>query len=96
MARLQGAFRNLTDNDAATFFGTPRCTDVPWMMLIGMVAAQELDEFGAQAPYEPLGIGSGGKFTVARPGYLYAFANDAWSFYDNNRGSVELTVSRLS
>jgi len=29
-----------------------------------------------------------------RPGYLYAFANDAWD-YDNDRGSVQLTVTRL-
>ena len=30
-----------------------------------------------------------------RPGYLYAFANDAWGLYDNDRGSVQLTVTRL-
>jgi hypothetical protein len=24
-----------------------------------------------------------------------SFANDAWSFYDNNRGSVTLTITRL-
>lgn len=26
--------------------------------------------------------------------YFYAYANDAWNFYENNRGSVRLTVSR--
>jgi len=28
--------------------------------------------------------------------FLYGFANDAWHFYDNNRGSVRLTVRRRS
>jgi hypothetical protein len=27
-------------------------------------------------------------------GYLYAFANDAWQAYDENAGSVRLTVRR--
>ena len=31
---------------------------------------------------------------VHAPGYLYAFANDAWGMYGNNRGSVRLTVRR--
>jgi hypothetical protein len=33
---------------------------------------------------------------VTKSGYLYAFANDAWGFYGNNRGSVQLTVTRMS
>ena len=34
--------------------------------------------------------------TVAKPGYLYAFANDSWHFYDNNRGSVRMVVERTA
>jgi hypothetical protein len=30
-----------------------------------------------------------------RDGYLYAYANDVWSFYFNNHGSVSLTITRL-
>lgn len=29
------------------------------------------------------------------PGYLYCFANDAWSFYENNKGYIELTITRV-
>jgi hypothetical protein len=29
---------------------------------------------------------------VARPGYLYGFANDAWGFSRNNSGTVRLTL----
>jgi hypothetical protein len=31
---------------------------------------------------------------VERPGYLWAYANDAWGAYGNNCGQVTLTVSR--
>ena len=32
---------------------------------------------------------------VERPGYLWAYANDAWGSYGNNDGGVTLTVSRV-
>ena len=38
-------------------------------------------------------IGAGKKLTLTRPGYLYAYANDAWDFYGNNSGSLQLTVT---
>jgi hypothetical protein len=72
------------------------------MSLIGVVAAVDFDDLGAQRAYEPIPIGAGARVQVARPGYLYAYAyayayaNDAWAFYDNNKGSVSLTVARLS
>ena len=93
---LQERFRDFTGNHAATFFGAPRCVENSWMELIGVVAAENLGENGVQEPYEFFPIGSGCELRVDRPGYLYAFANDAWAFYDDNRGSVELTVRRVS
>jgi hypothetical protein len=41
-----------------------------------------------------ISIGTGCEYKPKRSGYLYAYANDAWSFYSNNRGSVQLTVTR--
>ena len=38
---------------------------------------------------------AGTRHDVAQPGYLYAFANDAWGFYRNNSGTVRLTVTRM-
>jgi hypothetical protein len=32
---------------------------------------------------------------VHRPGYLHAYPNDAYGFYGNNDGEVELTVTRV-
>jgi hypothetical protein len=92
---LQEHFRQLSSNEAAKFFGAPRVPGAPWMALIGVVTATDLDEDGTQRPYRPFVIGQECEQQVHRPGYLYAYANDAWSFYDNNRGSVTLKITRL-
>ena len=59
----QKRFRQLSGNEAATFFGTPRADAAPWMALIAVVAATELDANGAQKPYRPLVIGQASKQT---------------------------------
>lgn len=92
---LQDRFRDLSGNEAADFLGAPRATDAPWMALIGVIAAADVDDDGAQQPYQPLFIGPGCEHRVQRPGYFYAYANDAWGFYTNNKGSVTLTITRL-
>lgn len=37
-------------------------------------------------------IGKSGEFVAGRDGRLYLFANDAWLFYANNKGSIQATV----
>jgi hypothetical protein len=39
-------------------------------------------------------IGAETTAEVHRPGYLYAFPNDAWGFYGNNGGAVHLRITR--
>ncbi|HET9256389.1 MAG TPA: DUF2235 domain-containing protein [Pseudonocardiaceae bacterium] len=92
----QERFRQLSRNDAAAFFGAARVTGAPWMALIGVIAARDEASDDAQRPYRPFVIGKQCQQKVLRPGYFYAFANDAWSFYSNNKGSVTLFVKRLS
>lgn len=74
---LQERFRQLSGNQAATFFGAPRATGAPWVALIGVIAATEVDDDGAQQPYQPFMIGQAFEQWVQRPGYFYAYANDA-------------------
>jgi hypothetical protein len=101
-------FRRLSRNPNANFILTRREDDLPWMSLVGVVANgtyerknvlnkensklndKELDR------HDRIAIGKGTRYQVKphRSGYLYAFANDAWDFYGNNNGSVELTVKR--
>ncbi|MDO7836580.1 hypothetical protein Q4610_16155 [Sphingobium sp. HBC34] len=37
-------------------------------------------------------IGSAGAFIADRDGRLYLFANDAWLFYFNNKGSIRASI----
>ena len=95
------AFRRLSRNRNAEFFGTRRIEGSPWFCLIGAIANDGLygesnpHGDGSPSPHQHLPIGIG-PLTVAikKPGYLFAFANDAWQFYGNNRGSVRLKVRR--
>jgi hypothetical protein len=63
------------------------------------MAANQADVDGSgTAPLgELLRIGAGVEgLGPSHSGYLYCFANDAWRFYGNNRGSVRRPVTRLS
>jgi len=55
-----------------------------------------LSDGALQWMIERIAIGAGTDHQVCRGGYLYAFANDAWGFYSNNRGSVRLTITRTA
>ncbi|RRO18629.1 DUF2235 domain-containing protein [Saccharopolyspora rhizosphaerae] len=100
---LETGIRAATGNDQARVFGTRRvCTDdngdaIAWMCLVGVIADGELDaRTELPQPHTTFRIGDGvQEFEVFRPGYLYAFANDAWGSYSNNVGSVQLAVRRL-
>jgi hypothetical protein len=87
-------FQRVTRNPRANFLLTRRDEGMPWMSLIGVVANDAIPLEGAQALHQRIAIGAGTNHRICRSGYLYAFANDAWSFYDNNRGSVQLEVTR--
>jgi len=88
-------FRGVGRNGAAEFYGARREEKLPWMSLVG-VLANETPEGAPEPPrpHERIAIGAAVEHDVDRPGYLYAFANDAWGFYRNNSGSVRLTVTR--
>jgi hypothetical protein len=90
--RAEDLFKKLTGNKAADFYGTRRHDDIPWMCLVGCIANGEVDANGKWIPHEAFRIGTGTVYTPKKSGYLYAYANDAWRFYGNNRGHVEMNV----
>jgi hypothetical protein len=98
--KLEAAFRLITKNPAADFWGTRRVEKMPWFSLVGCIANDgpttdiSMLNDGSPSAHQVFLIGDGCELKVEEPGYLFAFANDAWSFYDNNRGSVNLTVQR--
>lgn len=86
--------RRMTGNQAANFLFTRRAEDLPWMSLVGVVANDAKTVGDGPKMHERIAIGTGVAHQVCRDGYFYAFANDAWGFYGNNRGTVRLTVTR--
>lgn len=89
-------FRRVTGNQAANFLFTRREEDLPWMSLVGVVANDAKTVGDGPNVHERIAIGTGVDHPVCRDGYFYAFANDAWGFYGNNRGTVRLTVTRTA
>ena len=100
LGEAEGLFKKLTGKTQADFLMTKRHERiggqrVPWFCLVGAVASGSgADEDGKLVPHEAFVIGNGCTYTPETSGYLYAYANDAWNFYSNNRGSVRLVVRR--
>ncbi len=103
MGYFEGVFSRLTHNEQADFYGSRRIEDAPWFALIAQIAngEQPLAD-GTPAPHETIALDyekivgkDGCEYRVQHSGYLYGFANDAWHFYGNNRGSVTLIVERI-
>jgi uncharacterized protein (DUF2235 family) len=96
LGKAEQLVQSMTKNTEADFWYTKRLEDESWFALIGMIANGAIE---SPKPHvrlnEVFRIGSGRTWTPAGDGYLYCFANDAWHTYDNNKGSVRLTVTRL-
>ena len=96
LGKLEKIYKKITGNTEADLRGTKRIEDAPWFALMGVVANGGFSlPDGSFAPHEQIVIGEGIRdYSPKRPGYLWCFANDAWHFYNNNHGSVTLTVTR--
>ncbi|MBT8075251.1 MAG: DUF2235 domain-containing protein, partial [Gammaproteobacteria bacterium] len=94
--KIEETFKWLTGNESADFKATKRVEEIPWFCLVGAIAnSGNPAEDGTPIPSEIFRIGKERKYTPLESGYLYCFANDAWNFYDNNRGSVSLITKCL-
>ncbi len=95
--KLEGGWKKLTSNEEADFRGSKRREEFDWFCLVGVVANggnPTID--GPAETHEFFEIGEGRDYKPAKSGYLYCFANDAWGFYGNNKGSVTLKIERLA
>lgn len=90
-------YRRLVGDPDALIVGARREPDLRWLSLVATVADEERDERGRLVHrHQRLAIGRGGSWRIEHPGYLYAFANDAWDSYGANAGSVRLQVTRTA
>ena len=95
IGQAESLFKYFTKNESADFIMTRRHEGFPWFCLVGAVAnGTGVDPDGKPIPHETWAIGDGGPRTPGKSGYFYAYANDAWRFYGNNKGRVRLTVTR--
>ncbi|MEJ2375869.1 MAG: hypothetical protein P8Y53_06600 [Pseudolabrys sp.] len=93
LGEAETLFKNTIDREADFWF-TRRDEQASWFVLIGFVASDVGEDAKTLASGEIFLIGESKKVTLKLGGYLYCFANDAWQTYGNNRGSVQLTVTR--
>ncbi len=63
---------------------------------MGFVANDFGEDAKTLAHGETFMIGEKATLKPKLGGYLYCYANDAWQAYGNNRGSVNLTVTRTA
>ena len=94
LGQAEKLYRTLSHNKQADFWWTKRVEGYDWFALVGVIAnGVGTDANGDPIPRETFLIGSGiPSYSPKVSGYLYCFANDAWQTYDNNRGSVHLTI----
>ena len=97
---LETAWKKITGNKQVDFWWTRREEDMEWFCLVGLVANDvppprtDEDQKIDRLPHEVFKIGTGITFTPKGSGYLYCYANDVWHAYENNRGSVQLSVRK--
>ena len=95
LGKFEKLLKKLGNNADANVNGTRRYEDFPWFSLLGTISdggsVTKDKTFTAHTTYL---IGEQATLKVKRAGYLYCFANDAWNFYGNNKGSMTLTVTR--
>jgi uncharacterized protein (DUF2235 family) len=94
---IERGWQGVTGNDAADFKLTKRHEQWDWMALVGVVAnSRHLPgPDGSPAQHTHFLIGDKATVKIDNGGYFYAYANDAWDFYDNNSGAVTLTIKRI-
>ena len=100
---FEDLFKNVTDNKSTDFMGTKRVEDLKWFVLVGAIAndagtRRAVRNDGSPVPHQYVALPEykDRNLVIQHPGYLYCFANDVWSLYGNNRGSVQLTIRRTS
>lgn len=93
LGQVEGWYGTLFHNPDASFKFTKRHEQYEWFALVGAIANGDgVDQKGYLIKPESFLIGGGCTYTPKRSGYFYAYANDAWNCYGNNKGHVALRI----
>jgi hypothetical protein len=95
---VRRAVERVTGNPRSDIVGSRRVPEAAWLELVAAVADDVVDLDGTVREGTTVPIGTSGTRELATPrgGYLYAFANDAWTGYGTNAGAVSLRVVRVT
>lgn len=95
LGKIEEKFKALIKGEQSNLVLTRRIESAGWMTLMGAVADAENPKVdGTHQMLSYFTIGENLDITIAKSGYLYCFANDAWGFYGNNRGFVTLIMGQ--
>ena len=102
IGQVEKAYKRVTGNQDSDFVYTKRVEDFGWFTLVGAIANDNgdtvvVDNDGSPHPhqYVELHRHQAQPLVLDHGGYLYCFANDVWSLYGNNAGSLWVTVTRV-
>jgi len=104
---LCGRLEHLFDKDAAQAeaLGAKRFEPAPWFSMVGAISNDSgrkpaVGDDGIPVPHTYVSLPNyqvgAQPLKIDNPGYFYAFTNDAWSFYANNKGSIRLRIQRVA
>ncbi|MGR8942366.1 MAG: DUF2235 domain-containing protein [Gammaproteobacteria bacterium] len=103
LSRFESISKKATRNQQMDMWGSKRVESIKWFAMVGAITndsgAQEAvknDGSPILHQYVDLTAHESNPLLIGEPGYLYCFPNDVWSLYGNNRGSVHLTITRVS
>lgn len=103
MGMFENGIKRLAHNVSADYNSTKRIAGVPWMGMVGAIANdgvatdEPVSGDGSPCPHQHVNLADfvGKPLMVVKSGYLYAFANDVWAHYNDNHGSIRLSVTRV-
>lgn len=95
LGKIEEGFKHLFRNRRAEFRFTRRHENMPWFSLVGAIANSEgVDAKGQRESHETFLIGNNCTHIPKKSGYFYAYTNDAWNCYGNNRGKIQLRITQ--
>ncbi len=103
LGKLENLYKKATRNQSTDFLGTKRIEKFRWFTMVGAIAndgdtARSVANDGSPTAHEYINLPDyeNTDFEVTKSGYFYAFPNDVWSLYENNHGSIDLTITRVA
>ena len=102
LGKLESLFEG--SNRSPDLWMTKRFESADWFSMVGVIAndsgkPRAVGNDGSPSPHSYIELPNhqaGNPVKITSSGYFYAFANDAWHFYKNNKGKIQLKIQRIS